>query len=462
MNNMPAKMTGVYQLKNGKYAYRLKLKINGKPIDTDRSLDEHGKPFLTKTDAYQAKLRHEQQLRAGQTPTVRGKHTVTEVYETFLSSGLAQSKAPATIRKHISIWENHFRDAFGDRYIDEITIGELDDYLHGIYSKLSYRFTESHYKLILLLWGYADRLEWIPTERYHRMMVNRGTKLKMPPKKQCDVEDDLRGAVVYSDEDLREMMYCLRRGEAHLLTAFMLSLYTGVRIGENFALRWSDIDWEDRSISVSRSMQYVDGKIKLEPVKTMKSIRKVPLPDVLRDHLLNKLEQQTADRERMGRAYKATEQVFDEVSQQWLVGADFISRKRDGSLLTINSVKYWAKQVRELTGIELKMHWLRHTFATACAASNIPLTVLQEWMGHKKISTTQCYYINLADNRAVYDRALATVEKMYDLDLQKTRTVPAPPLTPTQQRLQAIEQRQHILLVQELMRRDQESNNEDN
>ena len=75
-----------------------------------------------------------------------------------------------------------------------------------------------------------------------------------------------------------------------------------------------------------------------------------------------------------------------------LVGGSFINRREDGSLLSSDSFKSWAKNFKNDLGIHFKYHNLRHTHASTLAALNVPIPKLMERLGHKKISTTQKYY----------------------------------------------------------------------
>jgi len=68
----------------------------------------------------------------------------------------------------------------------------------------------------------------------------------------------------------------------------LLSLYSGMRLGEICALLWKDIDLEEKTISITKAMQRISVKDKerktmiiIDVPKTQKSIRKIPIPDFL-------------------------------------------------------------------------------------------------------------------------------------------------------------------------------------
>lgn len=136
---MSKKHTGVTPLNKGKTTWQYRIQItlpNGDKIDTTGRRDSNGKPFSTAEAAYTAKLEHENRLRNN----LDGKHTRTSktslkaIYEHYMASGEALSKAHATIAKQNSMWKNHISKRFGDMEIKNITLADLQNYLHELYT----------------------------------------------------------------------------------------------------------------------------------------------------------------------------------------------------------------------------------------------------------------------------------------------------------------------------------------
>ena len=409
-----AKYTGVTQNKDGSWTYRLKIKLpNGKVIDTRIKKDERGNPFLTARAAHEARKEHEASIRANPEDhsSKRQEITLADVYENYMKTE-AKDKAPATLRKQNSMWENHVSKKFGSCPVNSITIIDLSIYLQELYREYSYMYVQGFLRFFYLLFGHADRMEVIEPTRYMRMFVARGTRLEMPKMTQADYEESEEGARVYSDPEIKTIEKIFMSEDGNLLTAFYIGLYCGLRISECFALRWESIDWENRLITVNRQMHYEDGIIKLCAVKTLTSVRKVVIPDFLLDHLDSWYHDQHRFKCAYGNGYRDTERVYDEVKDIWIIGGDFINRKKNGELLTVNSMKYWAKKIKAEAQIDFHFHDLRHTYATTCAINNVNMQMLMTMLGHKKLDTTRKYYID-TDNETLHKRTMAILNSMY-------------------------------------------------
>lgn len=408
------KYAGVTQNADGSWMYRIKVKLaDGKVVDTRIKKDKNNNPFLTAKSAHEAKKEHEARLKSSNTNKAKKeKYTLEDVYNNYLETK-AKDKAPSTLKKQDSMWRNHVCKKFGDRDINSITIVELDSFLSDLYKKYSYKYVEGFLKFFYLLFGHADGMEVIDSVRYNRMFVTRSKRLTMPQMKQVDFEEDNGEPTIYSTYELSKMEKIFDSEDGNLKLAFYLGLYCGLRISECFGLRWSNVNWEARTIMVNRQLQYLDGELRLCPVKTLTSVRTIMIPTVLYEELEFQYSKQVHWQEKMGMSYRNTERVYDEVKEEWVIGGDFVNRKTNGELLTVNSMKYWSKRIKEEAHIDFKFHNLRHTYATACATKNVNMYMLMSMMGHKKFDTTKAYYIK-SNNQIMQDATRELIEKLYD------------------------------------------------
>lgn len=139
---------GVYQLPSGKWAYRFTKTVDGKRINRKNSKDEFGNPLKTKNEAIRARQVAELKLEASLHEKPKHRITVQEVFEEYCEQGRS-GKAYATIKKQDSLWRNHISVNFGARFIDDISVAEVNDYLAKLYydEGRSYMYVEGFLKM---------------------------------------------------------------------------------------------------------------------------------------------------------------------------------------------------------------------------------------------------------------------------------------------------------------------------
>src|SRR5438552_2849554 len=72
--------------------------------------------------------------------------------------------------------------------------------------------------------------------------------------------------------------------------------------------------------------------------------------------------------------------------------ADLAFTGRDGRHVDANALRLRFYAALERAGLRrIRIHDLRHTFGTVCAAKAIPQTTIKEWMGHSDLATTEIY-----------------------------------------------------------------------
>ena len=398
--------TGVFQLENGEWGYRFRVNIDGKNVDRRRVRDDNGQPFKNKTSALRARKKSLEdayskagvmELPAGVVPpasleVVEGK-TVADVFAEFCEKGRSD-RAYQTIRKQDSLWKNHLSKRFGRRRLDSFTTAEIQDYLASLYYDrgFSFMYVESFLKMFYLIFGQAYSRGYLETTAYHRLCVNKDTKIHMPKRKVND-DDEI---VIFTDEECAVMDEYFKGKNAE--TAYMLGRYCGLRINECYGLKWSQVNLERGTIRIEQQEQYQDGIIKLVPLKTRNARRTVYLPEKVRRHLQAKYQEiQEAERtEHLQRQQKQTYVV--DVNGEWLSCLELVNTLPNGTIQTVNSMKYHSRTLKQEYGINFKYHFLRHTYGTHLATANTPTHILCNQMGHGKIDTTKKYYIGVSQN----------------------------------------------------------------
>lgn len=409
--------TGIKYDENSKtYYFRLSvLDSTGKKRDATHT----GFPSVAAAKKAREELRYELKHKevVEEEPQKNYDKTFNDVYEFYLQ-GKAQDKALGTIKKQNSLWEHHIQPIFGDRKLSEVSKGEIENYLATLYREgdtftnykrnskneikgYAYAYVEGFVKLFWLIYGIAYDHGWVENTRYQADFVNQSTKIKMPKEAteeeptQDDGNDD--EIEIYTQNEIQQILKVVEGGNLQLPTE--IALYCGLRRSEIFGLMIKDIDLTQKVIRVRRQLLYDsnDRVFYIGPTKTEKSVRTVNMPNILVEHLHTYLNKVAEWEKVLG--YRNTEIVYNRFGKPPkgantpMQGAPFLFRTELGELMTVNSIKYWAKKCKEEAGITLKFHKFRHTNASYLASHGVPLKTLMNHLGHARERTAMKYYI---------------------------------------------------------------------
>ena len=156
----------------------------------------------------------------------------------------------------------------------------------------------------------------------------------------------------------------------------LLSLYTGMRIGEVCALRWENLDLSDALLSIRETLQRIQDvdvgssrktKIVITEPKSKNSIRVIPLPSSLIQ---------------IARQFQAAPKAY-------------ILTGRVDKYMEPRSLQYNFKKYIEESGLsDVNYHALRHTFATRCIELGFDVKTLSEILGHTNVNITLNRYVH--------------------------------------------------------------------
>ena len=160
-------------------------------------------------------------------------------------------------------------------------------------------------------------------------------------------------------------------------------LQTGLRTGELVGLKWEDIDFEKRNLTVSRSMEFRHsvGEWKVGPPKSKLSYRTIPLTDEAVE-LLKMQKSKNAD--------------IHIIPIEW---SEFVFLCRKGTPVKNSTYDTMLFKLCDKIGIpKFSMHILRHTFATRCIEAGMKPKTLQMILGHANIGITMNLYVHTTED----------------------------------------------------------------
>ncbi len=386
---MAKKDAGVFQMKNGKWAYRFKMVVDGKEISRRKTTDEHGNKLLNKTEAIKAR---EAAMVAARTERKRQikitRRTFGEVFLEYREIG-CKGKAYKTMLKQDSLWKNHFSKRWGKRFVDDISAAEANDYLAELYfeCEYSYQYVEGFLKIFYLVFGQAYSRNYLDIDAYNKLCVNKNTKIQMPKMR---VGDEKETIVAFSRSELALLDEYFDGTNAE--TSYLLGKYCGLRINETYGLKWDHVDLVNGTITIDRQMQYQDGVIKLIPPKTRNARRTIYLCDRMRAHLEKEFQKRQEAETTNAIQRRQNQSLIEDLDGSLLSCTELVNCLPNGKIQTNNSMKYHSMLLHQ-RGVNFKYHYLRHTYGTYMADMNTPMHLLCNQMGHGHINVTQRYYL---------------------------------------------------------------------
>lgn len=160
-------------------------------------------------------------------------------------------------------------------------------------------------------------------------------------------------------------------------------LQTGLRTGELIGLKWSDIDFENRTMKIERTMEYryKVGEWRVGPPKSKSGYRTIPLTD----EAICILENQ-----------RSKNKSLKLVPMEW---KDIVFLCRKGTPVKNSTYDTGLFKYCDRVGIpRFSMHVLRHTFATRCIEGGMKPKTLQKILGHSNIGITMNLYVHITED----------------------------------------------------------------
>ena len=380
--------TGIYQLPNGNWAYRFTQTINGKRHNHKSVKDENGEPMRSQKAAIRARQLAIMAAEARKNEQPQRRVTFAEVYQEYCDKGRS-GKAYTTIRKQDSLWRNHLSAKFGARFIDTISVAEVNDYLSELYYTYgrAYRYVEGFLKMFYLIFGQAYSRNYLNVDTYNKLCVNKDTRISMP-KMRIDEDTDI---IAYSREQVELLDNYFRDTNAE--TAYLLGRWCGLRINECYGLKWDNIDLRRGTITIDRQMQYQEGLIKLVSLKTRNARRTVYMSAKLKEYLRHLKQENKVQSVALAEQRAQNQTFITGIDGQQISSLDLVNCLPNGKIQTVNSMKYHSRTIKSELGINFKYHHLRHTYGTRLAEMNTPTHILCNQMGHASGKVTERYYL---------------------------------------------------------------------
>lgn len=289
-----------------------------------------------------------------------------------------------TVRKSTTIrtacyFRNQILPDFKDYYVDKITTKDCQEFIIKWFES-GYKSYNSAFKYLKKILEYARKQHYIDANPCEDVIKPQQQK-PLHPKKNY-----------WTKEELEEFLNAInKQKEFQQYTYFRLLAFTGIRKGESFALYWSDVDFKNGILNISKTLaQGKNGKMIEQLPKTQAGIRKIPLDKKTLETLSEWKKKQVSYFEFLNNKYckiKPDNQqlIFTNTHNHYLINY---------------TPKEWMDQILKRVDIpRITIHGLRHTHASLLYASGVDIKEAQLRLGHSDLNTTMQIYTHVGDQQ---------------------------------------------------------------
>ena len=287
----------------------------------------------------------------------------SQISEQWLKETEIKNKK-STVARYRGIIHKHLIPYFSDTIVSRDNINDF------ILYKLNTEFLQEKtvYDIVTVLMQiikYGENRNYIQNFNYR---ISRPTV----HKKELDI---------LTQDEQKKLVNSIKSDINYENVGILLSLYSGLRLGEICALQWQDIDINIGIISVTKTMQRISAtdtsrtgvktEVIIDSPKSQKSIRTIPIPDFLQPEL-----------KRLSMNCSPLSYV--------LTGTE--SRYTEPRAYQYKFKKY----LKQAKIRNINFHALRHTFATRAIEQNIDIKALSEILGHATVNFTLERYVHIS------------------------------------------------------------------
>jgi len=313
-----------------------------------------------------------------------------------------------TERHYKQVYMKHIRPVLGHRKLHEITHLQVKALINDL-DRTGYKYeTQNKVRIILL-------------DMFNKAMLD--DFVHKNPARGITIKRDEKNEPKYLTLEEQKLFFDYCRGTFYD-NMFIVSLHSGLRPGEVYALTENDLDFTEKTISVTKTLLYqkLEGDEKktfhLEEPKTKASYRKIKMTRACEVALKKQILQSRLIKSK-------TPKVLDEQFKDLLFTTKFgtpINAEIECEAIRaivdgINLIRDELEQLEYFGG-----HCFRHTFASNCYHNGFSWKAIQKLLGHAKLSHTTDLYVHLFAEEVEenMDTLSEAMDKLDNMDMYDT------------------------------------------
>ena len=403
-------------LRDGKWQYR----FEGPKIDGKRKQIVKG-GFSTREEAFAAKLKAMAEFEATGEVFKPSEISVSDFMDKWYKDECVNKKKKTTLNNYEKIIRLDIKPEIGKYKRRTISHSTLQKLIDKLASEGRSRNTISVISGVLTSsFNYA-------VEPLHYIQKNPMEHVKLPSKRaEGNIALNTKSRVYIDEKRMNEILMRFPKGSSAYIP-LLLGYRCGLRLGEAYALTWDDIDFENKTLSVNKQIQWQSNGNKSGywyfSAPKYDSNRIIQIDDAFLKILKNEKETQ----ERKAKAYLDTEYTFyyEEKGTRIISTNDkgkkinFVCKREDGTYIQPRTMQHTSSVIHNQLGFpEFDFHSLRHTHCTMLLDNGADPKYVQTRLGHKSVQITLDIYQHLTQKtKKTCDSILNNI---YNSDNQNT------------------------------------------
>lgn len=241
---------------------------------------------------------------------------------------------------------------FDGARVKEISAGMIFEYVTELKREISPASTRIYCKVMQMSLNFAIKYGYIYYNPCHDVTFPKRTRTEIKPFEEFEIP-----------------LLMAAEGPDWIKDGIVIAFRTGMRPGEIYALKWSDINYEQQFISVQRALSRANSKSILKTTKTAAGVRRIDIDSKLVSHLKEMREKTEGEF-----VFPAKQEGRCECHIPW-------------------NISKILKDMCRRAGIQPRNFYsLRHTHATVLLANGVHPKIVQERLGHSDIKVTMEIY----------------------------------------------------------------------
>lgn len=373
-----------YTTKNGETRYLFQTYLGIDPL-TGKERRTTRRGFKTMKEAKQAERNLLLDVEENGLPSNHSDGFQDPTFEELASLWLENYKTtvkPSTFENVKSKVEKMTEEHFKGLKLKKITVA----YCQRVVIELSKTYVlYNHYlSVINRIFKYAVLMDILDSNPFDKVIKPKSRQIQ-------------RKGNFLTKEELKEF---LKLAQTATLSYFFplvhLMSYTGLRQGEALALKWSDIDFENKKITVNKTAVRIEGKERLQTPKTKNSKRVISIDSNTLSILKEWRKDQIKTYFKNGKHFEGEE--------------NFIFTNKWGDWVRINNfIRYFKRFIADNNLKDITPHGLRHTHASLLFSAGVEPKNISDRLGHSTVQITLDLYTHITE-----EQRTDTVDKLLE------------------------------------------------